>query len=69
MTPRMTGTARERISHMKKLIAPLLALPLLAAPAIAEPLLWGFQAEQFEYRERDGEDGFAWDFDLFVGRT
>lgn len=53
---------------MKKLIAPLLTLPLLAAPALAEPLLWGFQAEQFEYRERDGEDGFAWDFDLFVGR-
>lgn len=33
-----------------------------------EPLLWGFQAEQFEYRVNKDDDIFAWDFDAFVGK-
>ena len=39
-----------------------LFLPL-AQVTYAEPLIWGFQAEQFEYRAMDGEDAFVWDFD------
>jgi len=43
-----------------------LLLPL-AQVAQAEPLIWGFQAEQFEYRAMDGEDAFVWDFDALAG--
>jgi len=43
-----------------------LLLPL-AQLAQAEPLIWGFQAEQFEYRSLEGEDALVWDFDALVG--
>jgi len=39
-----------------------------ASAAQAEPLIYGFQAEQFEYRDGDnGENVFVWDFDFVVG--
>lgn len=39
-----------------------------ASTAQAEPLIYGFQAEQFEYRDGDnGENVFVWDFDFVVG--
>lgn len=39
-----------------------------ASAAQAEPLIYGFQAEQFEYRDGDnGENVFVWDFDVLVG--
>ncbi len=43
-----------------------LILPL-AQMADAEPLIWGFQAEQLEYRSMEGEDAFVWDFDALAG--
>lgn len=36
-------------------------------PAQAEQLIYGFQAEQLEYRQGDGEDSFVWDFDALIG--
>ncbi len=39
----------------------------LPGGAAAEPLLWGFQAEQLEYRVNPNDQLFAWDFDAFVG--
>lgn len=39
-----------------------------ARTALAEPLLWGFRAEQLEYRVGGQGQLFAWDFDAFVGR-
>lgn len=45
-------------------IAPAL---LMALPAAADPLVWGFQAEQNEYRVTDGDNVYAWDFDAFIG--
>ncbi len=46
----------------------LLCLALLGVgQARAEPLLWGFQAEQLEYRVKPDDSLFAWDFDAFVG--
>ncbi|SLN63039.1 copper resistance protein B [Oceanibacterium hippocampi] len=47
------------------------ALTLLAAClsiARAEPYVWGFQAEQLEYRAGTGDDVAAWDFDAFFGK-
>ena len=39
-----------------------------ASTAQAEPLIYGFQAEQFEYRDGDnGENVFVWDFDFVIG--
>jgi copper resistance protein B len=39
-----------------------------ASTAQAEPLIYGFQAEQVEYRDGDnGENVFVWDFDFVVG--
>ena len=39
-----------------------------ASAAQAEPLVYGFQAEQFEYRDGDnGENVFVWDFDFVIG--
>ncbi len=36
--------------------------------AQAEPLIYGFQAEQFEYRSGDNDENvFVWDFDFVVG--
>lgn len=50
------------------LLAGALAPALFAAaPAAAEPLVWGFSAEQFEYRLGDETDVLAWDFDAFTG--
>lgn len=50
------------------LLAGALAPALLAArPATAEPLIWGFQAEQLEYRFGEETDVMAWDFDALVG--
>ena len=43
---------------------------MLAAASVAqaEPLIYGFQAEQFEYRDGDnGENVFLWDFDFIIG--
>ena len=43
-------------------------MALLAGPALAEPIVWAFQAEQFEYRLGEGgEDLFAWDTDAYFG--
>ena len=43
-------------------------MALLAGPALAEPIVWAFQAEQYEYRLGDGgEDLFAWDTDTYAG--
>lgn len=52
-----------------KTMPPALMALSVAMPttATAEPLIYGFQAEQLEYRSLDGEDAFAWDFDAFVG--
>ncbi|WP_343211373.1 copper resistance protein B (plasmid) [Aliisedimentitalea scapharcae] len=38
-----------------------------ALPTQAEQLIYGFQAEQLEYRQGDGEDSFVWDFDALIG--
>ncbi|NVK14050.1 copper resistance protein B (plasmid) [Leisingera sp. S132] len=43
------------------------AAALCSAPARAEQLIYGFQAEQLEYRQSDGEDAFVWDFDAMIG--
>lgn len=48
-------------------IAVAAILSLSMTPAYAEQLIYGFQAEQFEMRSRDGEDAFVWDFDALVG--
>ena len=40
---------------------------LFAYPASAEPVVWGIQAEQFEYRVGEGSDIYAWDAGAFVG--
>lgn len=48
-------------------IAAIGAAALWGAPASAEQLIYGFQAEQLEYRQSDGEDAFVWDFDALVG--
>jgi len=39
----------------------------LGSPAAAEKPIWGFQAEQLEYRFTDGEDAVVWDFDALAG--
>lgn len=49
------------------ILAGALAPVLLPVPAFAEPLLWGIQAEQFEYRWSDDGEVAAWDLDAFVG--
>ncbi|WP_239059703.1 copper resistance protein B [Ruegeria sp. PrR005] len=38
-----------------------------ALPAQAEQLIYGFQAEQLEYRLGDDEDTIVWDFDALIG--
>ncbi|OED47268.1 MULTISPECIES: copper resistance protein B [unclassified Leisingera] len=43
------------------------AVALWSAPAGAEQLIYGFQAEQLEYRQNDGADAFVWDFDTLIG--
>ena len=48
--------------------AVLAAAASAASSALAEPIVWGFQAEQLEYRAGDGSDVFAWDFDAFAGK-
>lgn len=48
--------------------AALVAAALGADRAAAEPLLWGIQAEQFEYRIGENARIGAWDFDAFIGR-
>lgn len=40
---------------------------MIWTPAMAEPLIWGFQAEQLEYRFLEGEDALVWDFDALAG--
>lgn len=45
-----------------------LAPTAFAAPlASAETVVWGAQAEQFEYRLGESDELLAWDFDAFVG--
>lgn len=52
-----------------KLFAGVLALAGLSAPAaLAEQLIWGFQAEQVEYRVGENGNVFVFDFDALVGR-
>jgi copper resistance protein B len=46
----------------------LASATLLAHPAFAEPVVWGIQAEQFEYRVGEGSDIYAWDAGAFVGK-
>lgn len=41
---------------------------LFAYPASAEPVVWGIQAEQFEYRVGEGSDIYAWNAGAFVGK-
>ena len=43
------------------------AVALWSTPAGAEQLIYGFQVEQLEYRQSDGEDAFVWDFDALIG--
>ncbi|MEX0303497.1 MAG: copper resistance protein B [Leisingera sp.] len=43
------------------------AAALWSARAGAEQLIYGFQAEQLEYRQSDGADTFVWDFDAMIG--
>jgi len=56
---------------MKKKITFLVSGLLTVLPlqsVFAEELIWGIQAEQFEYRYGEsGEDLLAWDFDAVVG--
>ncbi|UXX85262.1 copper resistance protein B [Roseovarius pelagicus] len=40
---------------------------MIWTPAVAEKTIWGFQAEQLEYRFTEGEDTFVWDFDALAG--
>ena len=50
------------------LLAGAIAPALLALSAAhAEPVVWGFRAEQLEYRWSDDGDVFAWDADAFIG--
>jgi copper resistance protein B len=49
------------------LIAATVAAALWTVPASAEQLIYGFQAEQLEYRQSDSEDAFVWDFDALIG--
>lgn len=51
---------------MRILLSAAAAL-LLPSAALAEPLVWGFQAEQLEYRLGEDSDLAAWDADAFVG--
>ena len=54
---------------MLKRLAGAIALAGISAPAVhAEPLIWGFQAEQVEYRVGENGNVFAFDFDAFIGR-
>ena len=53
--------------HKHLVAAAVLLLPVSQALA-EEPLLWGFQAEQFEYRVNPNDSLLAWDFDAFVGK-
>jgi copper resistance protein B len=48
--------------------ATVIGTSLLAGPASAEPLIWGIQAEQFEYRVGEGSDIHAWDAGAFIGK-
>ena len=41
---------------------------LIARQASAESVVWGIQAEQFEYRVGEGSDLYAWDARAFVGK-
>ena len=53
----------------QKSLAAAAVLLLPASQALAEePLLWGFRAEQFEYRVNPNDNLLAWDFDAFVGK-
>lgn len=53
-----------KILRMAVTATTVLALP---GAAFAEPLVWGVQAEQFEYRFADGPDVLVWDFDAIAG--
>lgn len=53
---------RGNLSHW--VVAPAL---LAASPALAEPVIWGVQANQLEYRIRDGEDVLAWRVTAIAG--
>lgn len=48
-------------------LAAAVAAAAWSAPVRAEQLIYGFQAEQLEYRQGDGEDAFVWDFDAMIG--
>ena len=49
-------------------LAAAFAAALLGSTAAqANQVLWGFQAENVEYRFGESEDVAAWDFDFFVG--
>lgn len=60
----------KRTKSMRKTLGQIAAASVLLlglSPAQAEQLIYGFQAEQFEVRSRDGEDAFVWDFDALAG--
>ncbi len=66
----MNSVSKTRIEPMKTIYLPALGAVLVSmawTPAAAEPIIWGFQAEQLEYRFNDGEDAFVWDFDALAG--
>ena len=48
-------------------LAAAFAAGLLPLSAAAEPLIWGLQAEQFEYRVNDEASVLAWDSDAVIG--
>ncbi len=63
-------SSKERDTKMNKTRNAALAGAMAMAgvlPAQAEQLIYGFQAEQLEYRQGDGEDSFVWDFDALIG--
>ncbi|MCR9256369.1 MAG: copper resistance protein B [Alphaproteobacteria bacterium] len=51
----------------KGCVGALVPALLLVTEARAESLIWGFQAEQFEYRVGEDENLLAWDFDALAG--
>jgi copper resistance protein B len=56
------------MKHWIILAGALVSATLLARPVVAEPVVWGIQAEQFEYRVGEGSDIYAWDAGAFVGK-
>lgn len=66
----MSAEQIERATSMNMLLKAAISvvgIVIWAAPVTAEQLIYGLQAEQFEYRKMDGQDAFVWDFDALIG--